>query len=428
LKNILVIKFGGTSLMTTERIKNAAQIAAKEASSGKRVVVVVSAMGHTTDHLIDLSSEITSVPSRRELDALMATGEQISASLMTIALQSIGQKARSFSGAQARITTDREFGNAKIEQINTRVLSTCLDEGYIPVVTGFQGVTVSGEMTTLGRGGSDTTAISLAAALKAERCDIYTDVDGIFSADPRIIKDAVLLNELSVTEMLELSKNGAQVLNARSVEVARDRHVAVRVRSTFKPDHMGTLVTDHCVSSGTFGGVSLNKNVDCIEFELSKLEMGRNRTLRALRQARAQTKIDLLKMLTAAGISAEIITGYRPNPFKIFIKVQKADTVTATATLHKAALPVRNITVIPNLVSIVLVATEITTKHNVEALAVMMQHKIPVQAISHSRQVLSMYVPADFAEEGLKGIHASFAASNLSHSSGNNAELKVIAS
>lgn len=397
--------------MTTERIKDAAHITAREISAGKHLVVVVSAMGHTTDHLIGLSSEITSVPSRRELDALMATGEQVSASLMAIALQSIGFKARSFSGAQARITTDREFGSAKIEQINPRMLTTCLDEGYIPVVTGFQGATISGEMTTLGRGGSDTTAIALAAALKAERCDIYTDVDGIFSADPRLINDAVRLDKLSVTEMLELAKNGAQVLNARSVEVARDRHVAVRVRSTFKPDDMGTLVTD-ASSNRVFTGVSLNKNIDSIEFELSKLEMGPNRTLRALRQARGQTKIDLVKMLAAAGISAEIITGYRPNPFKIHIKVQKADTVAATATLHKASLPIREIRVNSNLVSIVIVATEITARHNVEALAVLMQHKIPVHAVSRSSRVLSMFVPAEFAEEGLKALHATFAASS----------------
>ena len=428
MKNILVIKFGGTSLMTTERIKNAARIAAREISNGKRLVIVVSAMGHTTDHLIDLSTEITSIPSRRELDALMATGEQVSASLMAIALQSLGCKARSFSGAQARISTDREFGNAKIEQINPRILATCLDEGYTPVVTGFQGVTISGEMTTLGRGGSDTTAIALAAALKAERCDIYTDVDGIFSADPRLIKDAVRLDELSVSEMLELARNGAQVLNARSVEVARDRHVAVRVRSTFNPEDMGTLITRNCVSCGSFSGVSLNRNVDCIEFKLAKLEMGQNRTLRALRQARAQTKIDLLKMLAAVGIFAQIVTGCRPNPFKILFKVQKIDTVTATATLHKASLPIREIRVNSNLVSIVLVASEITTKHNVEALAVLMQHKIPVHALSHSRQVLSMYVPAELAEEGLKEIHSSFAASTFSRSPGVITQLKVIAS
>jgi aspartate kinase len=428
LKNIIVIKFGGTSLMTTERIKNAAQIAANEAAAGKRIVVVVSAMGHTTDHLIGLSEGITSVPSRRELDALMATGEQVSASLMTIALQSIGCKARSFSGAQARITTDRQFGNAKIEQINTRVLATCLDEGYIPVVTGFQGTTISGEMTTLGRGGSDTTAIALAAALKAERCDIYTDVDGIFSADPRLIKDAVRLDELSVSEMLELARNGAQVLNARSVELARDRHVAVRVRSTFKPRDTGTLVTSTCASGRNFSGVSLNKNVDCIEFQLERLEMGRNRSLRSLRQARTQTKLDLLRMLAAAGIEAETVSAYRPNPFKIYFKVHKADTVTAIATLHKAALPIRNITVNANLVGIVLVATEITTRHDVESLAVMLQHKIMVHAISHSHHVLGLYVSAEFAEEGLKAIHACFSANTSSYSVGNTTDLKVIAS
>ncbi len=238
------------------------------------------------------------------------------------------------------------------------------------------------------------------------------------------------LDELSVTEMLELAKNGAQVLNARSVELARDKNVSVRVRSTFNPHDSGTLVSDSCRSQRAFTGVSLNKKVNCIEFQLEKLEMGKNRTLRALRQARARTKVDLLKMLASAGIEAEIITAYRPNPFKIHFKVQKSDTLTAVATLHKASLPVREITVNSNMVSIVLVGTGITTKHEEQALAIMLQQGIPVHAISHCKQVLSLYVDTEYAERGLKEIHSSFTSTPewFQNSMIGNGEFKVIAS
>jgi len=238
----LVMKFGGTSLMSTDRIKSAARIVASTFAAGTQVIVVVSAMGHETDRLLDQADSLSVQPSKRELDALMTTGEQVAAALMAIALQDLGCQARSFSGGAAGIITKATHGNAKIERIDTIPLRHCISDGCIPVVTGFQGITSKGEVTTLGRGGSDITAIALAAALNADRCDIYSDVDAVYNADPHVVPDAVRFETLSYVEMLDLSRKGAQVLNLRSVEIAKDKNVDVRVRSTFKPDDPGTFI------------------------------------------------------------------------------------------------------------------------------------------------------------------------------------------
>lgn len=405
----MVMKFGGTSVMTPDRIKNVAQIIAREASAGKEILVVVSAMGHATEELIKLSAEVTSMPDRRELDALMATGEQVSATLVTMALQAIGRKARSFNGPQAGISTDSQFGNARIEKIDASALSACLESGCIPVVTGFQGMTAAGETITLGRGGSDTTAIALAAALHAERCDIYTDVDGIYSADPRIIKNAVKLDEVSVSEMLELAENGVQVLNARSVQVARDNHVTVRVRSTFNPGDQGTLVSVGSHKSREFTGVTVNNALSCIEIDLDKLELGPDRNLRNLRLCRHETRRNLLKLLSDMGIRAEIVHPCRPNPFRILLTVKTIDTVTALALLHKSALSIRNIRVIKDLSAVVLVATEVGARHEADAIAAMSKHKIPVMAVAWHHQRLTLLVPASMGIEAAHALHLQFA-------------------
>lgn len=245
----LVLKFGGTSVSDVNRIIKAADIAAQAANCGHQVTVVVSAMGHTTDHLIDLAEQITDTPNSREMDMLLATGEQMSIALMTMALQSLGHKARSFTGAQAGIQTEDIFGSARIVSIKPDFLNECLQAGEIAVVAGFQGATSKGEITTLGRGGSDTTAVALAAALQAS-CDIYTDVDGIYTADPRLLSEARRLEAISYEEMLILARSGAQVMAARAVELASKQGVPIRVRSTFKPQDQGTLISyaEHCPS------------------------------------------------------------------------------------------------------------------------------------------------------------------------------------
>ncbi len=239
--SLIVQKFGGTSVGTIDRLKRVAQRVARTRSEGHDVVVVVSAMGHATDELVELMGQITSRASGREVDMLLSTGEQVSIALVAAALGELGISARSLLGFQAGIETEQAHTRAAIRNIDTTRLRSLLAAGVIPVVAGFQGLTPDGEVTTLGRGGSDTTAVALAAALAADICDIYTDVEGVYTTDPRIVPEARLLREISYEEMLELASLGAKVLHPRSVEYAKWKTLRLRVRSSFS-DHPGTVV------------------------------------------------------------------------------------------------------------------------------------------------------------------------------------------
>jgi aspartate kinase len=238
---MIVQKFGGTSVKSLARIKNVASIIARAAEQDS-VVAVVSAMGDTTDYLVKLAHQASETPNRRELDALLATGEQISVALVAMALNDLGAPAVSLTGVQLGITTESIHTAARIVDINTDRLGCYLDDGFIVVAAGFQGTTPEGDVTTLGRGGSDTTAVALAAALGASTCDIFTDVNGVYTADPNVVPTARLLKEVSYEEMLELAHVGAQVLHPRAVELARKHKIRVRVRSTFDPEHEGTIL------------------------------------------------------------------------------------------------------------------------------------------------------------------------------------------
>ncbi len=249
--------------MTAERIRKVAELVVKQQLEGYQVAVVVSAMGHSTDELIALAQSVHSQPNLRELDMVMSTGEQLSAGLTALAIQALGCRAISLTGSQAGIATESEFGCARIENIDTCRVEEILSNGVIPVIAGFQGITSSGDITTLGRGGSDTTAIALAAAIHAQRCDIYSDVTGVFSADPRVVPDAQKFDQISPEQMLELANNGAQVLAARSVDIAIERCVPVRVRSTFAPDDVGTLVSKS-VKNWEQVGVARDTSLACL--------------------------------------------------------------------------------------------------------------------------------------------------------------------
>ena len=238
---LLVQKYGGTSVADSTRIINVAKRIAAAADAGNQVVSVVSAMGNTTDRLIELAHEITPEPSPRELDFLLSTGEIVSCTLLAMALRELGAKAISLSGAQAGIQTDASHSRARIEQVETRRVLGELEKGNIVIVAGFQGMTTDMETTTLGRGGSDTTAVALAAALKAERCEIYTDVPGVFTADPRVVPNARKLVDLSFEEMLELASYGAGVLHPRSVELGAFYGIPILVASSFSSEQ-GTLI------------------------------------------------------------------------------------------------------------------------------------------------------------------------------------------
>ena len=237
------MKFGGTSVADPEKLKNVARrlVAAREA--GARVVAVLSAMGRTTDELLDLARQISDRPDPRELDMLVSVGERISCALCAMAIHDFGHEAISLTGSQAGIVTDTVHGKAKIVDVRARRIHEALDRDEIVLVAGFQGVSSEHEVTTLGRGGSDTTAVALAAALAADVCEIYTDVDGVFSADPRLVPNARKLDVLSFEEMLEMASSGARVMATRSIEVARSHNVQLHVRSTFS-DAPGTWIRE----------------------------------------------------------------------------------------------------------------------------------------------------------------------------------------
>jgi len=258
---IIVQKFGGTSVGSIEKIKNVARRLMETQRKGYEVVAVVSAMAGETDRLINLAYEVADSPDSREYDVLVSTGEQVSVALVAMAINSLGGKARSFIGHQVKILTDESFSKARIVNIETEKLLKEVKEGYIAVVAGFQGVDEAGNITTLGRGGSDTTAVALAAALGAEVCEIYTDVDGVYTADPNICPNAKKIKRISYDEMLEMASMGAKVLQTRSVEIAKKFRVPVHVRSSFREEE-GTMVTveDEEMEKHVVSGVTYNRN------------------------------------------------------------------------------------------------------------------------------------------------------------------------
>ncbi len=259
--SLVIQKYGGTSVQDIERIRNVARRVIETKKQGHDVVVVVSAMAGETNRLIDLAKNICQEPDTREYDQLVATGEQVTIALLALAIQNLGQPARSFLGYQVKIETDSVFSKARIKSIDAKVIFESLKKGMVVVVAGFQGMDAEGNITTLGRGGSDTTGVALAAALKADLCEIYTDVDGVYTTDPRICPDAQKLQKISYEEMLELSSLGAKVLQIRSVEFAAKYGVNLVVRSSFNYNE-GTLVCkeDQSMEDIVVSGIALDKN------------------------------------------------------------------------------------------------------------------------------------------------------------------------
>jgi aspartate kinase len=259
---LIVQKFGGTSVGSIERIKSVARILIESQRAGHRVVGVVSAMSGETNRLVDLATQINPQPWSREYDMLLASGEQVSAALVSLAINAMGGKARPLLGYQIGILTDQVYSKARIQAIDTTVLEKELAQGVIPIVAGFQGVDCENNITTLGRGGSDTSAVALAAALKADRCDIFTDVDGVYTTDPRICPRARKIDKITYEEMMELASLGAKVLQIRSVELGAKYNVPIMVCSSFDPSVPGTLVTkeDRSMENVVVSGVAADAN------------------------------------------------------------------------------------------------------------------------------------------------------------------------
>ncbi|NEQ41833.1 MAG: aspartate kinase [Okeania sp. SIO3I5] len=305
---LIVQKYGGTSVGSVERIKAVAQHIAKTASD-RSVVVVVSAMGKTTDGLVKLANEISSNPSRREMDMLLSTGEQVTIALMSIALQELGVPAISLTGAQVGIVTEAEHSRARILQIKTQRIEEHLQLGEVVVVAGFQGIsqTRHQEITTLGRGGSDTSAVALAAALQAERCEIYTDVPGILTTDPRIVPEAQLMSEITCDEMLELASLGAKVLHPRAVEIARNYGMPLVVLSSWS-DAPGTRVVSAIPKRRALQDLELTKPVDAVEYDTN------------------QAAISMLHVPDRPGVAAKLFSG---------IAVQNIDVDLIIQSIHE---------------------------------------------------------------------------------------------
>lgn len=259
---LIVQKYGGTSIGTVDRIKNVAQKVKKWRDQGHDLVVVVSAMSGETNRLIGLAKEITDHPSPRELDMILTTGEQVTIGLLAIALESAGVPAISFTGQQVGIVTDQSFNKARIQSIDNQKIRAELDAGKVVVIAGFQGVDEQGNLTTLGRGGSDTTGVALAAALKADECQIYTDVDGVYTTDPRVEPKARRLNRISFDEMLEMASLGSKVLQIRSVEFASKYRVRLRVLSTFEENPQGTLICseEELMENPVISGIAFSRD------------------------------------------------------------------------------------------------------------------------------------------------------------------------
>ena len=260
---LIVQKYGGTSMGSPERIKNVARRVAKYKAQGHDIVVVVSAMSGETNRLIALAKEIQGQPDPRELDVIISTGEQVTIGLLSMALKDVGLDARSYTGSQVKILTDSAYNKARIQHIDDQAMRADLAAGRVIVVAGFQGVDPEGNITTLGRGGSDTTGVALAAALKADECQIYTDVDGVYTTDPRVVPEARRLKTITFEEMLEMASLGSKVLQIRSVEFAGKYRVKLRVLSSFQEEGDGTLITfeeEDNMEKAIISGIAFNRD------------------------------------------------------------------------------------------------------------------------------------------------------------------------
>ncbi len=400
---LIVQKYGGTSVGNPERIKNVAKRVAKYREAGHQIVVVVSAMSGVTDNLIKLAKEVMPLPSEREMDMLLATGEQTTIALTAMALHAIGLDAISLTGAQAGIVTDGVHTKAKIRNITPKQVHELLNGGHVVIVAGFQGQTPEGHITTLGRGGSDLTAIAMAAALKAHLCQIYTDVDGVYTADPRIVPNARKLPEIAYDEMLELASSGAKVMQSRSVEFAKKFGVVFEVRSSLN-DNPGTIVKEETESmeSVVIRGVSLDKN---------------------------QAKVTLANVPDKPGVAARIFKTLGDANLNVDMIVQTAShgAVAATDisfTLDKPDLPkarkvldivrsdvgIKEVVADENIGKLSIVGVGMRSHSGVAAkmFETLANEGVNIQMISTSEIKISVVVDLAKGESAMKAVHAAF--------------------
>jgi len=395
------MKFGGSSVGDTERMKRVAKRIADKQDEGHRCVVVVSAMGDTTDDLIDTAKQLNGQPPAREMDMLMTTGEQISVALLSIALHGIGRNAVSYTGWQAGFRTDETHGRARINEIDPRRVLASLEREQIVIVAGFQGMTVDGEITTLGRGGSDTTAVALAAAIQADVCEIYTDVDGIYSTDPRIVKTARKLKEISYDEMLELANLGAAVLHPRAVEYAKRHQVKLVVRSSFNHNE-GTVVKEEAnMEQGVVvSGIAYDKNVARVSI------LGVPDVPGVLAQ--------VFGKLAEEGVNVDIIvqSGVQNEQadFSFTVSLDELDRAKEVIKQIHKTLPYREVTSEDNLVKVSIVGAGMVSHPGVAAqmFDVLSQEGVSIKMVSTSEIKVSCVIESGDLPSIIQALHTAY--------------------
>jgi aspartate kinase len=398
--SLIVQKFGGTSVANTERLNNVARIVTDTYKKGNSVVVIVSAQGDTTDDLIEKAKEVNPSASKREMDMLLSTGEQISMSLLAMAIQKLGYPVISLTGWQAGMKTDSSYGNARIHRIETDRLDAEIDKGKIVIIAGFQGINKYDDITTLGRGGSDTTAVAFAASLKADLCQIYTDVDGVYTADPRLVADAVKLDEISYDEMLELATLGAQVLHNRSVEMAKKYNVNLEVCSSFH-NVPGTKVKEVVnVEKMLVRGVTRDNNVGRISIIGLPDEPGiAFKIFSLLAQNRVNVDI-ILQSIGRDGTKDLSFTVSKPN----------LESTLELLSENLAALKGVSFTHDDHISKVSIVGAGMESNPGVAAqmFEALYEANINIQMISTSEIKISVLINLDDAEKAVKVLHASF--------------------
>lgn len=402
---LIVQKFGGTSVGSVEEIENVASRVIEEKERGNDVVVVVSAMGKTTDQLVKMAEEISENPSKREMDMLLTTGEQLTISLLTMALIEKGYSAISYTGWQAGITTEEVHGNARILNIETEKIQSQLENGKIVVVAGFQGKTAKDEITTLGRGGSDTTAVALAAALKAKKCDIYTDVTGVFTADPRVIKNARKLNAISYDEMLELATLGAGVIHPRAVEFAKNYQVPLEVRSSTEKES-GTRLEEE---------VSLEENLIvhglAFEDQITRVSInGLSNSLNSLP--------NVFKTLANENINVDIIIqNFSNERTNLSFSIKSNDLKATIEVLEKGKkkFQFENIESESGLAKVSIVGSGMVSNPGVaaEMFSILAKEGIQIKMVSTSEIKVSTVIKDDQMVKAVESLHQAFGLSRL---------------
>ncbi|MDD4981956.1 MAG: aspartate kinase [Candidatus Omnitrophica bacterium] len=401
VKKLIIQKFGGSSVANVKRVQNVARRVVRYKKKGFNLVVVVSALGDTTDELIELANQININPSEREMDMLLSTGEQISVALLAMAIHKLGVEAISFTGAQVGIITDAAHTRARIIKINTDKIQEALNKGKVVIVAGFQGVNLNQDITTLGRGGSDLTAVALAKELKADECEIYTDVKGIYTTDPRVEPLAKKIKAITYDEMLEMASLGAQVMQARSIEVAKKFNVPIHVRSSFKQDS-GTMIIK----------------------EVKKME---EVVVSAITLNKGEAKITVCNVPDRPGIAAKIFNELADNEVSVDMIVQnvshlrqtdisftvsKNDAQKAIKTINRAkvAVGVKDVLEDSDIARISIVGVGMKSHPGVagKMFEVLARNKINIEMISTSDISISCIVQKKFAEMAVRALHSKF--------------------